>query len=101
MIFINIFDIILNINYEKSILKVLLLGGVIFGGSQVQASAIAEEAQLALSAAMVEEEQGPIQCLAEVVTRVEQMEGRYSPETLDRILQMEIEKYFNATHSLL
>lgn len=35
MIFINIFDIILNINYEKSILKVMLLGGVIFGWSQV------------------------------------------------------------------
>ena len=51
--------------------------------------------------AMVEEEGGPIQCLAEVVTRVEQMEERHSPETLDRILQMEIEKYFNATHSLL
>ncbi|MGJ1227219.1 hypothetical protein [Sphingobacterium siyangense] len=50
---------------------------------------------------MVEEEQGPIQCLAEVVTRVEKMEGRYSPETLDKILEMEIEKCFNGTHSSL
>lgn len=91
----------LNKNYEKSILKVMLLGGVIFGASQVQASTIAEEVPVAQMEAMVEEGQGLIQCLAEVVTRVEQMEGSYSPETLDRILQMEIEKYFNATHSLL
>jgi hypothetical protein len=79
----------------------MLLGGVMFGASQVQASTIAEEAPAAQLEAMVEQEQGPVQCLAEVVTRGEQMEGHYSPETLDRILQIEIEKCFNGTHSSL
>jgi hypothetical protein len=85
---------------KKSILKVMLLGGVIFGASQVQASTIAEEAPVAQAQTMVED-QGPIKCMVEVVIRGEEMAGHYSPETLDKILEMEIEKCFNGTHSSL
>lgn len=86
---------------KKSILKVMLLGGVIFGASQVQASTIAEEVPVAQMEVLVEQEQGPVQCLAGVVIRGEQMEGHYPADVLDKILQMEIEKCFNSTHSSL
>ncbi|MFU1856528.1 hypothetical protein ACK8HY_05865 [Sphingobacterium sp. NGMCC 1.201703] len=85
---------------KKSILKMMLLGGVIFGASQVKASTIAEEAPIVQSEAMVEQE-GPIQCLVEVAIRGEQMEGHYPSDVLDRILEMEMEKCLNGTHSSL
>ncbi|GEM_PF-5916214 len=52
----------------------MLPSGIIFGGSQVKASTVPEEVPVAQMEAIVEEEHGPIQCLAEIVTRVEQME---------------------------
>ena len=83
---------------KRSILKVMLLGGVIFGASQVQASTIAEEVPVAQMEAMVEQD-SPVPCLVGVAIRGEQMEGHYSDEALDKILKMEMEKCFNGTHS--
>lgn len=78
----------------------MLLGGVIFGVNQAHASTIAEEAPVKQEQAMVEQE-GPVQCLVEVAIRGEQMVGSYPPKVLDDILQMEMEKCLNGTHSSL
>jgi hypothetical protein len=83
---------------KKSILKMMLLGGVIFGASQVQASTIAEEAPAAQLEAMVEQD-SPVPCLVGVAIRGEQMQGHYPDDVLDRILEIEMEKCFEGTHS--
>ncbi len=76
----------------------MLLGGVIIGASQVQASTIVEEAPVAQLEAMVDQV-SPAPCLVGGVIRGEQMEGHYPPEALDKILKMEMKKCFQGTHS--
>ncbi len=84
---------------KRSILKMMLLGGAIFGVNQAHASTIAEEVPVKQEEAMLE---GPeITCLVEVTIRGEQMVGSYPPKVLDDILLMEMEKCLNGTHSSL
>ncbi|MGX9249123.1 hypothetical protein [Sphingobacterium multivorum] len=83
---------------KKSILKMMLLGGVIFGFNHAQASTIAEEVPVAQMEAMVEQD-GPVPCLLGVVIRGEQMQGHYPDDVLDRILEIEMQKCFEGTHS--
>lgn len=85
---------------KKSILKIMLLGGIIFGFNQVQASTIADEAP-ALQEKITMNEDPRVTCMVEVAIRAEEMEGAYSPETLHRIVTTEMEKCADGTHSSL
>lgn len=98
---------------KKSILKMMLLGGVIFGASQVQASTIAEEAPIKHENVLIEETptkqenalveaQDPrVICVLQVLIRGDQMVGAYPQDVLDDILQIEMEKCADGTHSSL
>ncbi len=48
--------------------------------------------------AMVEQD-SPVPCLLGVVIRGEQMQGHYPDDVLDRILEIEMQKCFEGTHS--
>ncbi|WP_286753997.1 MULTISPECIES: hypothetical protein [Sphingobacterium] len=98
---------------KKSILKMMLLGGVIFGFNHAQASTIAEEAPIKHENVLVEETstkqentmveaQDPrVICVIQVLIRGSQMVGAYPQDVLDDILQIEMEKCADGTHSSL
>lgn len=85
---------------KKSIFKIMLLGSVIFGVSQANASTIADETISQDKMEMVNEDPR-VQCVIDVLVRGREMEGVYSQETLDRILQTEMEKCADGSHSTL
>ncbi|WP_159732432.1 hypothetical protein [Sphingobacterium sp. 18053] len=91
----------------------MLLGGVIFGASQVQASTIADETPIKHENVLIEETstkqenalleaQDPrVICVIQVLIRRNQMVGAYPQDVLDDILQIEMEKCADGTHSSL
>jgi len=86
---------------KKNIFKIMLLGGVIFGACQANASTIAEETPVVQEKVMPPTRDPRVTCMIEVLIRSEAMEGHYSPETIDRIVDTEMGKCADGTHSSL